>query len=518
MKILIAEQDDLERTGIRWLIYSNQIPCDEVIEVSESNNECFSTINKELPDIAVIELELFDDEEIEKLSRIVIGSNIQVIVHTSRKTFLSAFHALQLKAEGLFVKPFSTEEWLKTVRQVIRTRHRSMAAKEDNVYIDRTWVYDLLFGRSVDKESVSSQLKLLGYENFPNVAVVLDSDQHNREIINPETIYRYAEQEMQEYDPFIVQVEQHIVLLFALDKLPGDSSLIELERLMIRFCRYMNDQHHISVTAGIGNVYHDHKLLEKSYRLAKKALERRFYFGGSQVFSPLHPFVLHAIDPFLSPIEREELIEYLENIDRPQIKAWLYRLFNSDADEYGEFPEPDSVRIKLTSVMANLRRFMLQRPYLLNIENEYHQVFQKILNGEVLADIVQQIISLCYELCDLVEKEERTYQSLLIRRAVNYIDNNYTKHLSLEEVARVIDRHPHYFSHLFKKETGYTFSDFVQRKRIDAAKELLYKPQLPIHIVANKVGYEDATYFSKVFKRITGSSPREWKSKNNAIN
>lgn len=99
----------------------------------------------------------------------------------------------------------------------------------------------------------------------------------------------------------------------------------------------------------------------------------------------------------------------------------------------------------------------------------------------------------------------------LIGIAKSYIDANFHRDISLEEVSRATGLSPQYFSRFFKEETGENFIDYLTRVRITEAKRLLKDQKLSIKEVSYQVGYNDPNYFSKIFKKVTGLSPSGFK-------
>ncbi|MCZ8519289.1 MULTISPECIES: response regulator [Paenibacillus] len=95
-----------------------------------------------------------------------------------------------------------------------------------------------------------------------------------------------------------------------------------------------------------------------------------------------------------------------------------------------------------------------------------------------------------------------------------YIQNHYHQDITLQEIAGHFFLSREYISRKFKQEFGVNLSDYVSGIRIDKAKLLLLNPHLRISQVAEMVGYEDEKYFSKVFKKMVGSSPNEYRKVN----
>ncbi|HBE77305.1 MAG TPA: DNA-binding response regulator [Firmicutes bacterium] len=100
-----------------------------------------------------------------------------------------------------------------------------------------------------------------------------------------------------------------------------------------------------------------------------------------------------------------------------------------------------------------------------------------------------------------------------IKKAIAYIRTHYAENITAETAARELFISPSYLMHLFKAELGKTFNDSLVDCRIEMAKELLQNPQYRIYEVCQKVGYTDTKYFSQLFKKITGMSPKEYVKK-----
>ncbi|GHT64316.1 hypothetical protein FACS1894110_03710 [Spirochaetia bacterium] len=112
--------------------------------------------------------------------------------------------------------------------------------------------------------------------------------------------------------------------------------------------------------------------------------------------------------------------------------------------------------------------------------------------------------------CPIRFSDTPDYKQQIITKVEEYIRQNLDKHLSLHEVAEVFNFSPNYLSQLFSKYAGEGFVDFISAMRINAAKEMLARGEGPIYKIAEKLGFENAFYFSKVFKRVEGISPRDF--------
>lgn len=91
-----------------------------------------------------------------------------------------------------------------------------------------------------------------------------------------------------------------------------------------------------------------------------------------------------------------------------------------------------------------------------------------------------------------------------------YIRDHLADRLTLNDVAAVFNFSPNYLSQLFAQNSEHGFVEFVTATRIAAAKELMASTDMKIYEISNRVGFESAFYFSKVFKKLEGTSPRDY--------
>ena len=102
----------------------------------------------------------------------------------------------------------------------------------------------------------------------------------------------------------------------------------------------------------------------------------------------------------------------------------------------------------------------------------------------------------------------------IVERAMKCMRTNYNKNLTLGKIAKAACVNTYYLSHLFKKELGMTVVDYLTKVRIEEAKRLLQNDRMSIIEIALEVGYEDQSYFSKVFKKSEHTTPMVYRKKN----
>jgi AraC-like DNA-binding protein len=99
----------------------------------------------------------------------------------------------------------------------------------------------------------------------------------------------------------------------------------------------------------------------------------------------------------------------------------------------------------------------------------------------------------------------------IIARAKQFIGEHYTENLSLGQVAGIVNMSRFYFCKQFRKATGLSFTEFVSRARVEQAKHLLLNPNLRTSEIAFAAGFQSLGHFGRMFKRIVGQSPTNYR-------
>lgn len=107
--------------------------------------------------------------------------------------------------------------------------------------------------------------------------------------------------------------------------------------------------------------------------------------------------------------------------------------------------------------------------------------------------------------------ERKTPNARYVEQAIELIASSYIGGITIEAAAEKMSISASYLSRIFKQETGYTFVDYLTYYRIKRAMELLRSPATRIYEVADLVGYTDARYFSQIFRKLTGVTPKEFR-------
>ncbi len=139
----------------------------------------------------------------------------------------------------------------------------------------------------------------------------------------------------------------------------------------------------------------------------------------------------------------------------------------------------------------------------------------KVVNGRRHDSVVKLLTIFAQHLAILsnqvIVRQENAEPPVIVK-AKEYIREHQTENLRLGQVARAVNTSTFYFCKMFKKVTGINFTDYLSRIRIEKSKNLLLNPNLRVSEIAYEVGFQSLTHFNRVFKRILGQSPTEYRA------
>lgn len=211
------------------------------------------------------------------------------------------------------------------------------------------------------------------------------------------------------------------------------------------------------------------------------------------------------------PYDKEkELITKVKNGDAAQANALLNDLLGYVLLSEGNNME--TIKTRAIELCSLLSRAAIEggatNDIILKMNNHFLKNLQEI----------KDLDELCYSLQETVDAfTENMFENIpgrnhdIIKKAVSYISKNFPGNLTLEEVAGHVHLNPAYFSSIFKQSTGSSFKEYLNMVRIEESKRLLANTDYTIIDIAIAAGFEDQSYFCRVFKRYTGLTPRQYR-------
>ena len=127
-------------------------------------------------------------------------------------------------------------------------------------------------------------------------------------------------------------------------------------------------------------------------------------------------------------------------------------------------------------------------------------------------DVSKWLCSMLERVMDAIRDHKHFPNAVLLSRAVAYMEEHLAEPLDRDSVARAAGLSGSHFSHLIRDKTGRTFTDLMAQYRVDRAKTLLRRTDKSIIQIALECGFDEQSYFARVFKRLTGTTPRAYRT------
>ncbi len=237
------------------------------------------------------------------------------------------------------------------------------------------------------------------------------------------------------------------------------------------------------------------------------------------VYTPKNSEHTKEADPWLT-------IQFLERrytIENELINAVSKGLTHKAEMIFSNIKPENALESRLTDNLRNTKNYMIILNTLLRKaaeQGKVHPYHIDLVSSDLALKIeAMQASSECEDLlkymvkkyCRLVNKHSQKSYSLLIQKVTTQIESDLSSDLSLNNLASIFGVNPSYLSSLFKKETGVTLTEYVNKKRVERAKELLLSTNLQIQNISQRCGILDVNYFTKTFKKHTGLTPKKYR-------
>ena len=228
-------------------------------------------------------------------------------------------------------------------------------------------------------------------------------------------------------------------------------------------------------------------------------------------YIPIDDYTLHMAateerysleEPLFQAIAKGNTVEALALTRHFMSIVYAPRINNSIADKKASLYSTNTM-LRLGAGRSNVHPVFL---------HELSSKFVKLISDSTALSQLDKIHEkMVREYCLLVQNKARNQYSKLIRDALNHIDLNISRPLNLSTLAEYCHVSAPYLSKTFKKEVGTTITDYITNCRIHSSLRLLSTTNMPIQEIAFYVGMEDHNYYTKVFKKIIGYPPSEYR-------
>ncbi len=494
MKILLVDDERDEREGISYLIRKFQYPL-EIVQAA-SGKEALKILGEQKVDI------LFTDVKMPVMSGLELAEivretdkNMKIIIFSAYAEFEYAKQAVKMNALRYLLKPIEVDEFRELMDDVVSSLRRSRQTDEKERRED---LFKIFSGIRLDRESeerVANSLFSCGGKGYR----FLDIEFVNNYFEEYEELFlSVVKKYLGEDVTYIELYPNEAVLLLSDERFSNERKLTgQVRNMLNEILDRVQDEFMAMISPVFGNLSELAEQAEKindikrdTFGYGNRILELDGDYGKTEHYVPdiesaRNQLVL-SLDTKMPDIIRKqneqfiEAIRSAEKVSRLYIQNTLYMVIKLLYDKVPGM-ETEEVLIAAEALFKEKSPKMLLKEY----ENIIHKMLAKFQCGNDEPDII-----------------------LKIKRMV---EREYGKDISLNDVAEHVHLAPAYVSYIFKQETGQTLVKYVTDVKMAKARKFLEDKDMKIIQVGRACGYENQSYFNRLFKNYHGVTPKQYR-------
>ena len=284
----------------------------------------------------------------------------------------------------------------------------------------------------------------------------------------------------------------------------------EMEKVLKAFASDTRISKNISFTLGIGSQMNELSRVADSWQQAADSVSCRILFGTDKVYDIQRMGLEYVSWKNLLTAEKEsQFVRAVKSFNTKEIQSFVEAVFEPLIAQNLLHPRSvmDLCEAIISLFMNSVRQIEIADDKIIGSEN----FVQEVHDCQNLKEIPAALLAAIVRAVEHYEKICKNKTSKPVLLAQEYVRAHYKEQIHLPDVAKVVFLHPYYFSDMFKNEVGISFSDYLTEYRMDRAKELLKNQQFKIKDINEMVGYSDSKSFSKIFKKVVGLTPQEYR-------
>lgn len=529
MKIFLIDDEKGLVEGLKKVIGSYLPEC-EVIGHAYNGVEGAALIMENQPDIVLTDIRMPQADGLKMIQMLKDqGCTSKFIILSGYADFEYARKGIQLGVQFYLNKPVEEEELRDCVHRVMAAiREERAKAKEIDTLkqevhsrLMESLLRDLLDagGDPSDYEEELLRLTRTTYDKRKYVCALLEFERFSsgsQPLLGAfkeselEPIYLQIDQALKQYDcvyRFRYAHSQLAVLV-----LQQGSTLVadELYHAFDRLKETLHLEQKLNVTIGIGTVQGCAAGISASFEEARHALSYMLIKGRGSVIP--YSEVLHMVKRRL-PVPEATLVKlesHLDKRDESGCISVIHDIFRQMSVEHGL--SPADFKMQCLNILLSCIRQMSFQPWQMDdFLGRHIPALDEMAKFRTLNELETWMIEVVRAILAIKQEFKIPEKKDVITEIKDYVAAHYGESISLAELSARFFLNPYYLSQLFKQKTGDTYLNYLAQIRINKSKELLEKTDLKVYEICERVGYTDTQYFSKLFEKMTGAKPSEYR-------
>lgn len=529
LKLLLVDDEQPILDGLKQLIDWPRIGvCD--IKTATNGREALSVIYYFKPDIIITDIKMPFMNGLELIRTVKEElPETKCIVLCGYQDFEYARQAMKYGAVRYLVKPVEEEELIEIIEDISESMLNTSQEKErledlnrklieSEPFLRNKLLYDIVSGETTDICDAFSKLKRLGIRKFPRkfICAILEFE------ITDDSTGGFTGEDLELVRFGVANIADELIcskaeglvfymlkkqIIMLVDVSSCSPHILEtlLKDIIYQISKYLN----ILVTIGVSSIHNSIEDAPKAFKQAKSALRYKLLIGWGKVIN-YNDVASNINKGIIIPVS---VWKKLENSiitgDSGNIPDVIAELFNELKLLKGV--DPTELLDKCRDELLLIRRSIEGIGFEDNLLKDFIDEFDQKMYIVTLDELEAQFIDVFQRLAKDIFQTNSLGVKSVISQIKQYIDQNYTGNITLNTLSEKFYVNSSYVSRLFKQELGENFVDYLTGKRMKEAIKLLRNTEMHVYEISENIGYGNPKYFSQLFKKHTGMSPREYR-------
>jgi len=527
INLLIADDEPLVQAGIKSMINWEDYGIN-IVGTAANGAIAYDMILSHSPEIVItdIKMPVMTGLELAKKCHEEQRSLPVFIILTSYEEFGFAKEALAYEVSDYLVKLELTPETLtaalkKAINKVneYSELYQPATPAMNSVYVLKEQFFTRLISNLFESEKqFSSQAQNLGipFDYATYAACYVEINSNKLPTMNSDKQLNLYTSSLQMVDELISKYlpchvlsldMKHFAIIFFLTEDNAADYKTVLSNALQHISNMLYNYYSVKILASIGSLVNQPLQIATSFQDAKQIFPRTTEEDSILFFSDVTDSE-QLKNVFNMSLFRENIRKAYAEFDTEA----LYDIFTSIIELFEEQP---THYVQALDAAGNILHLSLS--LLNNGEQIVSEIFENRNNGyrslyelSTVHQIMDWLKELRDGLCQRFATHNKDYKNRIVINVKKYITEHIEEKLTLNKVAEVFNFSPNYLSVLFSKYNDVGFNDYINQGKIEAAKEMMKDKDLKIYEISDALGFESAFYFSRVFKKVTGISPRDY--------
>lgn len=511
LKVVIVDDEPKVRQGLQTLISWEKLGY-TVAATAANGQEAVAVIEEVEPDVVIVDIRMPVMDGLQLIHRLTTaGRRMHFIILSGYADFEYAQQAIKYGVTGYLLKPVDTREMtanLTRIRERIE-QDRMQGRQSRQEIVDRE---RLLHNLLVQGESTRDAVKARGlaleveivWSSYEVVVVCPRDTESNRALSQ---LSSRIQAMMEGRNKGIVSVIPPYVILLLKEPLRGIHSRESL------YAELMHSASGVRFAAATGGAVSVPEQISSSYAKAQEAVKQAFFCEKDRLLGPI-PFSLPSMESPLSQGDHGEAVENLVarlyySLDVGN-HAMILPLLNEAVALFLEQGQDEKAVKESFFFLSNavIHKVKAGSRMELKETETVSRFLNSIFQQQYLSDLIEEIHRF---LAAFAQESEPGGKEQDFKKMLDFIHKHYADNLKLETLAGLLNYSTAYLGQLFKNRTGEYFNTYLDKVRIQKAKELLSEG-MKVYEVAERIGYTNVNYFHSKFKKYEGRSPSEYKN------